>query len=424
MNLHQSEEIEGVLVRAGFEIVEDLHLADVVLFNGCMVRQKAEEKLYGRIGAVAEEKRKRQVLLGIGGCLGQIHGATLLQRLRSVDFVFGSGGHTGLPALIERARTERTAELAPATFGDEICVRRWSTVTAMVTITEGCSNFCAYCIVPYARGPMRSRPRSRILDEIEFLRAAGVKDVLLLGQNVNAYGTDRHEFGSFAQLLADVAQSGIPRVRFTTSHPKDMSDAIVRVMQQEAAVCPHLHLACQSGSDVVLAAMRRGYDREHFLRVVDSARDRVPGLNLSTDIIVGFPGETDHDFAQTMDLVHRVRFGTIFAAKYSPRPRTKAAERVDDVPATVKERRLAELLDRQRTIAREENERFLGQDVEVLIEKAGRTGEWIGRTRDHRTVVCHGRADPGDILSVRISGASAASLSGGILVHERLGGAT
>ena len=424
MNLHQSEEIEGILVRAGFEIVEDLHLADVVLFNGCMVRQKAEEKLFGRIGAVVEERRNRPVLLGIGGCLGQIHGAALLQRLRSVDFVFGSGGHTGLPALIEHARTERTAELAPATFADEICVRRSSTVTAMVTITEGCSNFCAYCIVPYARGPMRSRPRSLILDEIESLHATGVKEVLLLGQNVNAYGTDRREFGPFAALLKDVAQSGIPRVRFTTSHPKDMSDAIVRVMQQEAAVCPHLHLACQSGSDTILAAMRRGYDRAHFLRVVENARDRVPGLNLSTDIIVGFPGETDRDFAETMDLVDCVRFGTIFAAKYSPRPHTNAANRADDVPATVKARRLAELLDRQRTIAREENERFLGQDVEVLIEKAGRNAEWIGRTRDHRTVVCHGRADPGDICSVRINGASAASLSGGILVHERLGGAT
>jgi len=424
MNLHQSEEIRGILVHAGFEIVDDLARADVVLFNGCMVRQKAEEKVYGRIGAVAEEKRKRPVLLGIGGCLGQIHGDALLRRLQSVDFVFGSGGHDALPSLIERARAERMVGLAPQTFADEILARRASSVSGMVTITEGCSNFCAYCIVPYARGPMRSRPKSLILSEIEALHGAGYQEVLLLGQNVNAYGTDRTDVGTFAELLKDVAQSGIPRVRFTTSHPKDMSDEIVRVMKQEEAVCPHLHLACQSGSDKVLEAMRRGYDREHFLRVVERARERVPGLNLSTDVIVGFPGETERDFEQTMDLVDRVRFGTIFAAKYSPRPRTRAGQWEDDVPSETKKRRLERLLDRQRTIAREENEQFIDREVEVLIESEGRAGTWIGRTRDHRTVVCRGSAGIGDMASVRIDGASAASLSGGILVRERLGGLT
>ncbi len=424
MNLHQSEEIRGILAHAGFEIVDELARADVVLFNGCMVRQKAEEKVYGRIGAVAEEKRKRPVLLGIGGCLGQIHGDALLGRLQSVDFVFGSGGHDALPSLIERARAERTVELAPQTFADEILARRASSVSGMVTITEGCSNFCAYCIVPYARGPMRSRPKSLVLKEVEALQRAGYKEVLLLGQNVNAYGTDRAGIGMFAGLLKDVARSGIPRVRFTTSHPKDMSDAIVRVMEREDTVCPHLHLACQSGSDKVLEAMRRGYDRQHFLRVVERARVCVPGINLSTDVIVGFPGETERDFDQTMDLVERVRFGTIFAAKYSPRPRTKAGQWEDSVPTETKERRLERLLDRQRTIAREENERFIDGEVEVLIEGEGRGGTWIGRTRDHRTVVCRGSGAIGDTMTVRIDGASAASLSGGILVRERLGGLT
>jgi tRNA-2-methylthio-N6-dimethylallyladenosine synthase len=424
MNLRQSEGIRGILAHAGFEMVDDLKRADIVIFNGCMVRQKAEEKVYGRIGAVVEEKRKRPILLGIGGCLGQIHGATLLERIHAIDFVFGSGGHATLPDLIERARAERTAELAPSTFESEVHARRTSTVSGMVTITEGCSNFCAYCIVPFARGPMRSRPRSLILAETEALHASGYKEVLLLGQNVNAYGTDRPEFGSFADLLSEVAQSGIRRIRFTSSHPKDMSDDILRIMQRDERVCPHLHLACQSGSDDVLAAMRRGYDRAHFLRLVDRARTRVPDLNLSTDLIVGFPGETDDDFEQTMDLVEQVRFGTIFAAKYSPRPGTKAAQRADDVCLRAKEIRLARLLDRQRAIAREENERFVGRDVEVLLENAGRDGVWIGRTRDHRTVMCRGDANIGDMATVRVDGASAASLSGGILVRERLGGLT
>lgn len=311
---------------------------------------------------------------------------------------------------------------SPPSFDAEIHARRNSAVSGMVTIAEGCSNFCSYCIVPFARGPMRSRPRSLILAEVEALRASGYDEVLLLGQNVNAYGTDRPEWGSFAQLLSEVARSGIRRIRFTSSHPKDMSDDILRVMQQDERVCPHLHLACQSGSDAVLAAMNRGYDRAHFLEIADRARHSIPDLNLSTDIIVGFPGETEDDFGWTMEMVERVRFGTIFAAKYSPRPGTIAAEGADDVSPQIKEERLARLLDRQRAIAREENERFIGRNVEVLIESAGRNGDWIGRSRDHRTVMCQGDAGIGDMVTVRVDGASAASLSGGILYANDLEG--
>ncbi|MCK5246155.1 radical SAM protein, partial [Candidatus Bipolaricaulota bacterium] len=195
MNLHQSEVIAGVLASAGYAIVENLEQADVVIFNGCMVRQKAEEKVFGRVGAVVEERRKRPVLLGVGGCLGQIHGDALLKRLALVDFVFGSSGHKGLPALIERARSGRIAELSEPVFDTESTARRRSQVSGMVTITEGCSNFCTYCIVPYARGPMRSRPNDLILNEVRGLRAAGYREVLLLGQNVNSYGTDQPTYG-------------------------------------------------------------------------------------------------------------------------------------------------------------------------------------------------------------------------------------
>lgn len=422
MNLHQSEGIAGVLASAGYAIEENLDRADVVIFNGCMVRQKAEEKVFGRVGAVVEEKRKRAVLLGVGGCLGQIHGKALLKRFASIDFVFGSSGHQALPGLIERARTQRITELSEPVFDTESTARRKSQVSGMVTITEGCSNFCTYCIVPYARGPMRSRPRDLILKEVEHLCGDGYREVLLLGQNVNSYGTDRTGHGDFAGLLTAVARTGISRVRFTTSHPKDMSETVFRVMVREPNVCHHLHLACQSGSDNVLRAMNRRYDRNHYLSIAKMGRDLLPDLNITTDLIVGFPGETNDDFERTMDLIERVRFGSIFAAKYSPRPMTRGAGLPDDVTASVKEERLERVLSRQRTIALEENRRFIGREIEVLIEGVARNGELYGRADDHRTVMCQGDSDVGEFVTVRVEGTSASSLSGGILVREGLGG--
>lgn len=420
MNLHQSEGMAGVLVSAGYQLEDSLEQADVVIFNGCMVRQKAEEKVFGRIGAVVEEKRKRPVILGIGGCLGQIHGENLLKRMSSVDFVFGSSGHRALPALIDRAKTHRIAELAAPEFDAESDVRRASSVSAMVTITEGCSNFCTYCIVPYARGPMRSRPRDLILNEVEALRCDGYQEVLLLGQNVNSYGTDQPEYGGFAELLTAVAHTGIPRVRFTTSHPKDLSEDVFRAMSREPRVCHHLHLACQSGSDEVLRAMNRGYDRDHYMSIVEMGRSILPDLNITTDLIVGFPGETDADFELTMELIEHVRFGSVFAAKYSPRPMTRGAELPDDVSMATKERRLSRVLTRQRQIALEENERQIGNQVTVLVEGVTRTGDLYGRADDHRTVMCQGIAQVGDIVAVCVEGCSASALSGGILSGSNL----
>jgi tRNA-2-methylthio-N6-dimethylallyladenosine synthase len=424
MNLHQSEEIAGVLEGAGYDIASDLEDADVAIFNTCMVRQKAEEKVFGRLGAVIEQRRHHPILLGVGGCMGQVYGEELLKRLDAVDFVFGSGGHAALPSLIERAQSQRIAEVSEPVLGPELESRRRSHVSGMVTITEGCSNYCAYCIVPYARGPMRSRPRAFILREVQALRDAGYREVLLLGQNVNAYGTDQPDLGDFASLLEAVAETGIDRVRFTTSHPKDMSESILRTMQRLPNVCHHLHLACQSGSDAVLQAMNRKYDHDQYLSVVEAARERMPDLNVTTDLIVGFPGETDGDFEQTMDLIERARFGSIFVAKYSPRPRTRAAQWPDDVPDPVKEERLQRILSRQRAIALDANGRFIGRDVEVLIEGDAKDGVMLGRAGDHRTVMCQGDAKVGEMVTVRVHGASASSLSGGILVRERLGGMT
>jgi tRNA-2-methylthio-N6-dimethylallyladenosine synthase len=423
MNLHQSGGLAGVMTGAGYDLVDRLESADVILFNGCMVRQKAEEKVYGRIGAVVEEKRKRRVTLGVGGCLGQVRGESLLSRFPAIDFVFGSGGHRSIPDLVERVRvgSDRVVACGEPTTIDELPHVRSNPVRAMVTITEGCSNYCSYCIVPYARGPMRSRDPESIVCEVEDAIRSGALEVLLLGQNVNAYGTDRPEFGGFASLLARIAETGIPRVRFTTSHPRDMTDDVLDAIGSTANLCSHLHLPAQSGSDRILAGMNRGYTVARYLGIVDAARERIGWLNLTTDLIVGYPGETDADFEATMRLIEDVRFGSIFVAKYSPRPLTRSGRLEDDVPEPVKSERLERVLDRQRRIALEENERFVGQDVEVLFESAARDGGTVGRADDHRTVVARG-GTIGELTSVRIEAAASAGLSGSVPVHHGIEG--
>ena len=414
MNLHQSEGIAGVLEQAGLSVVDRLEDADVVLFNGCMVRGKAEEKLLGRIGAVAEEKRRRDVLLGVGGCFGQIHGDGLFRRSKSIDFVFGTRQHGALPGLIETARERRASLLSAEDDAslEETPFRRSGAVTAMVTITEGCSNACAYCIVPRARGPMRSRSPEAILAEVRGAVQAGRREVLLLGQNVNAYGRDQPDVGDFAMLLGRVAGEGPARIRFTSSHPRDMTQEILDVMAEHGNVCRHLHLALQSGSDRVLAAMNRGYRCDAFLRIVDAARRTLPGINITTDLIVGFPGETEADFEETLAVVRNVRFGSIYAAKFSPRPGTRAAALIDTVTSEEKEARLARVLEIERAMAAEENARCIGRTLVVLVEERAKDGRYVGRADDHRTVVADGCARVGDLVGVRILGSSASALTG------------
>ncbi len=423
MNQHQSEGLAGLMALSGYRCVDRLDRADLVLFNGCMVRQKAEDKLYGRIGAVIEEKRRRTVLLGVGGCLGRVRGRSLLERFPAIDFVFGATGHRSLPelvAVVEEGESGIVA-LGDPTGVEELPALRTGSPTAMVTITEGCSNFCSYCIVPFARGPMRSRAPDRILEEVERAVDEGAREVLLLGQNVNAYGSDAPAYGRFAALLAKVAATGIARVRFATSHPRDMSDDVLDVMASTESVCNHLHLPAQSGSDRMLAMMRRGYTVKRYLRIVEAARRRIDRLNITTDLIVGHPGETERAFGETMELVETVRFGSIFVAKYSPRPLTRSAAVEDDVSEPVKGERLERVLARQRRIALEENQRFVGREMEVLFDRVGRHGGVVGRADDHRTVVARGGAI-GELSTVRIEGASAAGLAGTVKVRQEVEG--
>ena len=415
MNIHQSEGIVGILEQNGFTLTESLADADLVIFNTCMVRQKAEEKVYGRIGAVVEEKRKRDVLLGVGGCLAQVRGKDLLRRFQAIDFVFGSNDLASLPRVVKEAsqsRDERIAHLVPPIGIDEVPVERKSPVTAMVTITQGCSNFCSYCIVPYARGPLRSRAPESILREVRAAVHKGYPEILLLGQNVDSYGTDRSEYGSFADLLGKIAETGAPRIRFTSSHPKDMTTEVIEKIASYDNICNHIHLACQSGSDRILASMNRGYSRDDFLNILKRARSLIPQINITTDLIVGYPGETDDDFAATLDLVKQARFGSIFVAMYSPRPGTRSAHLVDDVPPEVKSSRLHNVLDLQRQIALEQNRRLVGREFDVLVEGKTRTGEAYGRTDTHHTVVLTGEGRVGEFVRVHIDEATTAALIG------------
>jgi tRNA-2-methylthio-N6-dimethylallyladenosine synthase len=415
MNIHQSEGIVGVLEANGYTLTGSLADADVVILNTCMVRQKAEEKVYGRIGAVIEEKRKRKVLLGVGGCLAQVRGENLLRRFRAIDFLFGSSDLGSLPQVVKQAENAEGRKVfhLPSPLGiDDVAYSRSSSVTAMVTITQGCSNFCSYCIVPRARGPLRSRDPDSILREVEKLTHAGYSEVLLLGQNVDSYGTDQPRYGNFAGLLGKIADIGTPRIRFTSSHPKDMTLEVLEQIASRENICNHIHLACQSGSDLILADMNRGYSRDDYLSILQAARRLVPGINITTDIIVGYPGETESDFAETLDLIRRARFGSIFVAMYSPRPNTRSSFLNDDVSLELKKDRLHRVLDLQRQIAFSQNRSCIGKQLEVLIEGSTNDGKPHGRTDTHRTVVVEGEGKMGEFVPVLIEEATAAALAG------------
>jgi len=339
----------------------------------------------------------------------------LLKRFRAIDFVFGSNDLAALPRILEEGadtRHKRIAHLVPPIGIDEVPYTRQSPVTAMVTITQGCSNFCSYCVVPYARGPLRSRDPHEILREAEKATRDGYPEILLLGQNVDSYGTDRPQYGSFADLLERMADIGTPRIRFTSSHPKDMTPQVIEQIAAHDNICNHIHLACQSGSDRILSEMNRGYTRQGFLSILESTRRVIPEINITTDLIVGYPGETEDDFAESLELIREARLGSIFVAMYSPRPGTRSALVADDVPQEVKNERLHEVLDLQREIALSQNRSRIGLQLDVLIEGKTRDGRAYGRTDDHRTVVIAGEGAIGEFVTVFIEDATTAALVG------------
>ncbi|MDI9589616.1 MAG: tRNA (N6-isopentenyl adenosine(37)-C2)-methylthiotransferase MiaB [Acidobacteriota bacterium] len=395
MNLHDTERVRGLLDDCGCIEVADIDEADIVVFMTCCVRENADTRLYGQASAVAgapAPPHGRRVL-AVGGCIAQRDGAALVAHIPDVDVVFGTSALASVPRLLEQALADDTGIAVDVTedgkgFSTDLPSRRAEAFHAWVPIMTGCNNFCSYCIVPYVRGRERSRVFERVVDECAGLVHDGVREICLLGQNVNSYGRDLYGSPRFADLVRAVGETGVERLRFTSSNPKDLSDETIAAMAETPAVAGHLHLAVQSGSNRILRAMRRSYTREGYLDLVRRLRAAMPDLALSTDIIVGFPGETEQDFEDTLSLVREVGFSSAFTFIYSRRAGTPAAKIVDDTPHEVIQRRFGRLADLVAHLSHESNQADLGQLVEVLVEGASkRDGDvLVGHSAKNQTV--------------------------------------
>jgi len=422
MNEHDSSKVLEILHHYPCEETADLHEADLVFINTCTVREKAEQKAYSTLGRLKRLKREKKVIIGVGGCLAQQKGADLLDRFSCLDFVLGTHNLHRLPDVIEDCQNtgNRWCETC---FHDrapsmEVTPLGQLRARAYVTIMQGCDNFCSYCIVPMVRGPERSRPAPQILEEVRRLAEKGVKEITLLGQNVNSYGKGLDGEMTFPALLGAVSRiEGIRRVRFTTSHPKDLSLDLIACFRDLPGLCEHLHLPFQSGSNRVLKAMNRGYTREAYMEKVDRLREVRPDVAITADVLVGFPGEGEKDFEATMDLIERVRFDGLFSFRYSARGGTAAADFPGQIPEAVKRGRLKVLQERQRCITREKNEEMVGNIERVLVEGRSQRNpnDMMGRARTNRIVNFPGEGRlVGEEVWVRIVKGFANSLRGEI----------
>jgi len=421
MNVHDSERLSGSLEAAGYVRVESGQ-ADVVVINTCAVRENADNKLYGTLGHLAAKKREHEGLqIAVGGCLAQKDKTTILERAPYVDVVFGTHNMGSLPALLERARHNGEAQLeileSLEVFPSTLPTRRDSVSSGWVSISVGCNNTCTFCIVPALRGKEKDRRPGDILAEIQALVDDGAIEVTLLGQNVNSYGVEFGDRLAFGKLLRAAGQiEGLERLRFTSPHPAAFTDDVIDAMAETPVVMPQLHMPLQSGSDRILKAMRRSYRSERFLGILERVRERIPHAAITTDIIVGFPGETEEDFAETLRVVEEARFASAFTFQYSIRPGTPAATMPDQVPKAVVQGRYERLIALQDAISAEENRAQVGREVQVLIamgegKKDAETDRISGRAEDNRLVhlaVPPGseRPRPGDVVTTTITQAA------------------
>ena len=395
MNFHDSERVSGLLDDCGCAEVQSIDEADIVVFMTCCVRENADTRLYGQASAVvsaAPAPHGRRVL-AVGGCIAQRDGAALREHIPSVDVVFGTSALASLPGLIDQARSGKKDVVVDTIeegrgFSTDLPSHRAQAFHAWVPIMTGCNNFCTYCIVPYVRGREKSRVFERIVEECETLVADGVREICLLGQNVNSYGRDLYGEPRFAELLRAVGQTRIERLRFTSSNPKDLSDETIAAMAETPSVMPQLHLAVQSGSTRILRAMNRSYTRGEYLDLVRRIRAAMPDIALSTDIIVGFPGETEEDFEDTMSLVREVGFSSAYTFIYSKRPGTPAARVVDDTPHEIIQARFERLAALVAQLSHDDNQKDLGKVVEVLVEGGSKRddGVMVGHSAKNQTV--------------------------------------
>jgi tRNA-2-methylthio-N6-dimethylallyladenosine synthase len=418
MNVHDSERLTGLLEESGLVAAAEGVQADVVVFNTCAVRENADNRLYGNLSHLAPIKRENpDMQIAVGGCLAQKDRGTIVEKAPWVDVVFGTHNMGSLPVLLERARIEREAQVeikeALEEFPSVLPSRRDSAHSAWVSISVGCNNTCTFCIVPSLRGKEKDRRPGDILAEIQALVADGVVEVTLLGQNVNAYGVefgDKHAFADLLRACGDI--DGLERVRFTSPHPRDFTDDVIDAMASTSNVMPQLHMPLQSGSDRILQAMRRSYRSDRYLGIIERVRAQMPHAAITTDIIVGFPGETEEDFQGTLDVVAQARFASAFTFQYSKRPGTPAADLPNQIDPAVVQERYERLVALVNDIAWEENRKLEGAEVEVLVaagegRKDGATSRISGRARDNRLVhVNVGDAQvpmPGDIVTARVT---------------------
>ncbi|OGP51111.1 MAG: tRNA (N6-isopentenyl adenosine(37)-C2)-methylthiotransferase MiaB [Deltaproteobacteria bacterium RBG_13_43_22] len=426
MNEKDSQTIARIMASYDYQVTEKVEQADLILVNTCSIRQKAEEKTYSLLGRLKQLKNSNPgLIIGVGGCVAQQEGKRLLERVPHLDLVFGTRLIHQLPDLIEKVRRERSRLSRTEMDPGEPYLNPlpavpgfFQGVKASVTIMQGCNNYCAYCVVPLVRGPEESRPSQDILSEVKTLAANGVRETLLLGQNVNSFGQNRMGEISFALLLHRLKKiPGLERIRFTTSHPKDLSAELINCFGRIANLCEHIHLPVQSGSNRILRKMNRYYTRETYLEKIVQLREGCPGLAITSDVIVGFPGETDADFEETMDLIRTVQYDDLFSFKYSNRPKTPASNFPDPVPEEEKSRRLNELQAYQKKVTLSKHQAMEGTVQQVLVEGTSKktTQDWMGRTRTNKIVNFPGPSDLlGKTVPVRIEKAYVHSLKGSL----------
>jgi tRNA-2-methylthio-N6-dimethylallyladenosine synthase len=436
MNVHDSERIAGLLDEAGYLPVPDGQQADIVVFNTCAVRENADNKLYGNLSFLAPIKKKNPAMqIAVGGCLAQKDQSIILRKAPYVDVVFGTHNVGSLPVLLERARVEEESQIeileALEHFPSTLPARRFSAFTSWVSISVGCNNTCTFCIVPTLRGVEKDRPASDVLTEMRALVEQGVIEITLLGQNVNAYGVEFGDRGAFAKLLREAGRiEGLERVRFMSPHPRDFTDDVIEAMAETKNVMPHLHMPLQSGSDAILQTMRRSYRTDKYLGILERVRAAMPHAMITTDIIVGFPGETEEDFQGTLDIATKARFAAAYTYKYSIRPGTPAGAMENQVPEDIVGERYTRLHEHQQRISQSVNEEAIGTTHRVMVsEIEGRRDEaqsrMTGRSEDFRLVHFSSDTDarPGVFVVVKISQSSAHYLIGdAVAVHRTRGG--
>ena len=421
MNEHDSENIKAVLSSMGFGEVDDYLKADLVLLNTCSIRENAHNKAFGMLGRFKHLKnKKKDLIVGICGCMAQEEGVIkeIREKYKFVNFVFGTHNLHEIPSIIDRAVVENKQEIEVYSKGnlliEDMPVIRDSKYKAYVNIIYGCDKFCTYCIVPYTRGGERSRDKEFIIKEVKKLVNDGYLEVTLLGQNVNAYGKDLYSDYGLGELLEDVSKTGIKRIRFTTSHPWDFTDKMIDVIAKYDNIMPSIHLPMQSGSSKVLKLMGRRYTKESYLELFDKMKEKIPGVAISTDIIVGFPGERDEDFLETLDVVKHCKFDNAFSFIYSPRENTPAAKLNDDTSLSVKEERLQKLNTLLNKYFKENNDKLLNTVQEVLVEGVSdkKEGHYFGYTKTNKLVNFTGKCEVGTLVPVLITSSKTWSLDG------------